>query len=59
METSSDVRLGPDGRGGPVILGRMSLMGLGCVKTPKLNLRIEISSRQRQFEKQKCWRPVS
>jgi hypothetical protein len=27
METSSDVRLGPAGRGGPVILGRMSLMG--------------------------------
>jgi hypothetical protein len=24
METSSDVRLGPAGRGGPVILGRMS-----------------------------------
>jgi len=27
--------------------------GLGCVKTPKLNLRIEISSRLRQFEEQK------
>ena len=27
METSSDVRLGPAGRGGPIILGRMSLIG--------------------------------
>lgn len=27
METSSDVRLGPAGRGGPVILGRMSQLG--------------------------------
>jgi len=31
----------------------------GCVKTPKFNLRIEISSRLRQFEKQKRWRPLS
>jgi hypothetical protein len=30
--------------------------GLGCVKTPKLNLRIEISSRLHQFDKQKRWR---
>jgi hypothetical protein len=30
----------------------MADMGLGCVKTPKSNLRIEISSRLRQFEKQ-------
>ena len=32
--------------------------GLGCVKTPKLNLRIEISSRLHQFKK-KRWRPLS
>ena len=35
-----------------------SAHGLGCVKTPKLNLRIEISSRLHQFEKQKRWRPL-
>ena len=31
---------------------RMFASGLGCVKTPKSDLRIEISSRLRQFEKQ-------
>jgi len=31
-------------------------MGLGCVKTPKWNLRVEISSRFRQFENQQRWR---
>jgi hypothetical protein len=37
----------------------MSVMGLGCVKTPKLKFQIENSSRLRLFEKQKlgkhCW----
>jgi hypothetical protein len=30
----------------------MSVMGLGCVKTPKSNLHVETSSRFRQFENQ-------
>jgi hypothetical protein len=34
----------------------MSEMGLGCVKTPKLNLRTEISFDFNQFEKQERWR---
>src|SRR5271169_5006854 len=33
-------------------------MDLGCVKTPKSNLRIEISSRLRQFKEQQRWRPL-
>jgi len=33
--------------------------GLGCVKTPKLNLRIEISSRLHQFDKQKTLATLS
>jgi hypothetical protein len=32
--------------------GLMSPIGLGCVKTPKSNLRVEISSRFRQFVNQ-------
>src|SRR5271169_3360334 len=32
---------------------------LGCVKTPKSNLRIEASSRLRQFKEQQRWRPLS
>src|ERR1700681_534205 len=35
----------------------MSQMGLGRVKTPTFNLRIEIPSRFRKFENQKCLRP--
>jgi hypothetical protein len=38
---------------------RMAEMGLGRVKTPTFNLRIEISSRLRQFEKQHRWRSPS
>jgi hypothetical protein len=33
---------------GPAMTG----VGLGCVKTPKSNLRVEISSRFREFENQ-------
>jgi hypothetical protein len=36
----------------------MSLMGLGCVKTPTCNLSVEISSRFRQLENQKYLRPL-
>src|SRR5213075_2545208 len=32
-------------------------MGLGRVKTPTFNLRVEIPSRFRKFENQKCLRP--
>src|SRR5258707_8000397 len=35
----------------------MSEMGLGRVKTPTFNLRVEIPSRFRKFESQKCLRP--
>jgi hypothetical protein len=36
-----------------VIIGTNSAaLGLGCVKTPKSNLRVEISCRFRQFENQ-------
>src|SRR6266849_2473186 len=34
-----------------------SALGLGRVKTPTFNLRVEIPSRFRKFEKQKCMRP--
>src|SRR5260370_32573113 len=36
----------------------MSEMGLGRVKTPTFNLRVEIPSRFRKFENQKCLRPL-
>jgi hypothetical protein len=36
----------------------MSAMGLGRVKTPTLNLRVEIPSRFRKFENQKCLQPL-
>src|SRR5260370_18223234 len=36
----------------------MSVVGLGRVKTPTFNLRVEIPSRFRQFENQKCLRPL-
>jgi hypothetical protein len=36
----------------------MSGMGLGRVKTPTFNLRVEIPSRFRKFENQKCLRPL-
>src|SRR5216684_8226077 len=36
---------------------RMSPLGLGRVKTPTFNLRVEIPSRFRKFENQKCLRP--
>src|SRR5258705_5620089 len=36
----------------------MSVVGLGCVKTPTFNLRVEIPSRFRKFENQKCLRPL-
>jgi hypothetical protein len=36
----------------------MSRMGLGRVKTPTFNLRVEIPSRFRKFENQKCLRPL-
>ena len=35
-----------------------SAAGLGCVKTPTFNLRVEIPSRFRKFENQKCLRPL-
>src|SRR5258707_13250816 len=35
----------------------MSEMGPGRVKTPMFNLRVEIPSRFRKFENQKCLRP--
>src|SRR2546430_2270685 len=35
----------------------MSAPGLGRVKTPTFNLRVEIPSRFRKFENQKCLRP--
>src|SRR6266403_5804541 len=38
--------------------GATSGMGLGRVKTPTLNLRVEIPSRFRKFENQKCLRPL-
>src|SRR6266852_8441426 len=34
-----------------------SALGLGRVKTPTFNLRVEIPSRFRKFENQKCLRP--
>src|SRR5713226_10630262 len=37
---------------------RMSVVGLGRVKTPMFNLRVEIPSRFRKFENQKCLRPL-
>src|SRR5712671_2053934 len=36
----------------------MSGLGLGRVKTPTFNLRVEIPSRFRKFENQKCLRPL-
>src|SRR2546430_9896533 len=36
----------------------MSGLGPGCVKTPTFNLRVEIPSRFRKFENQKCLRPL-
>jgi hypothetical protein len=36
-----------------------SASGLGCVKSQKSKIRSEISSRLRQFEKRKRWRPLS
>src|SRR6476619_3764764 len=36
----------------------MSALGLGCVKTPTFNLRVEIPSRNRKFENKKCLRPL-
>jgi hypothetical protein len=36
----------------------MSQLGLGRVKTPTFNLRVEIPSRFRKFENQKCLRPL-
>src|SRR5260370_25457508 len=36
----------------------MSVSGLGRVKTPTFNLRVEIPSRFRKFENQKCLRPL-
>ena len=38
--------------------GPMSETGLGRVKTPTFNLRVEIPSRFRKFENQKCLRPL-
>src|SRR5436190_812677 len=35
-----------------------SVKGLGRVKTPTFNLRVEIPSRFRKFENQKCLRPA-
>ncbi len=35
----------------------MSALGLGRVKTPTFNLRVEIPSRFRKFENQRCLRP--
>jgi hypothetical protein len=37
----------------------MSALGLGCVKTPELNLRTEFRLDFNQFEKQKGWRRLS
>src|SRR5258708_4716325 len=36
----------------------MTPLGLGRVKTPTFNLRVEIPSRFRKFENQKCLRPL-
>src|SRR5882672_8487536 len=36
----------------------MSASGLGRVKTPTFNLRVEIPSRFRKFKNQKCLRPL-
>src|SRR5258706_15462830 len=36
----------------------MSAVGLGRVKTPTFNLRVESPSRFRKFENQKCLRPL-
>src|SRR5258707_15216531 len=36
----------------------MSASGLGRVKTPAFNLRVEIPPRFRKFENQKCLRPL-
>src|SRR5437762_6581738 len=36
----------------------MSAQGLGRVKTPSFNLRVEIPSRFRKFENQKCLPPL-
>src|SRR5712675_1930046 len=36
----------------------MSVVGLGCVKSPTFNLLVEIPSRFRKFENQKCLRPL-
>src|SRR5467141_1204848 len=38
--------------------GRTSALGLGRVKTPTFNLRVETPSRFRKFENQKCLRPL-
>ncbi len=35
-----------------------SALDPGCVKTPTFNLRVEIPSRFRKFENQKCLRPL-
>src|SRR5882724_11619182 len=39
------------------ITDKKSALGLGCVKTPTCNLRVEIPSRFRQLENQKYLRP--
>src|SRR5216683_4542074 len=39
-------------------MGPMSQLGLGRVKTPTFDLRVEIPSRFRKFENQKCLRPL-
>src|SRR5258708_8023526 len=48
--------------GRPLVLCRltdlMSVNGMGRVKTPTFNLRVEIPSRFRKFENQKCLRPL-
>ena len=44
--------------GAGFLTGLMSELGLGCVKTPASNLRVEIPSRFRQFENQKSLRPL-
>jgi hypothetical protein len=36
----------------------MSALGLGRTKTPTFNLCVEIPSRFRKFENQKCLRPL-
>src|SRR6478736_1446911 len=48
------MNLGGESFGG----GPTSAMGLGRVKTPTFNLRVEIPSRFRKFENQKCLRPL-